>query len=59
MELSLHAPQNLLAGFEGAASRWRREKEKRCERIGREKGKKGDVKVGEGMKRTEAGVNGR
>jgi len=31
-EEAYSAPQNLLAGFEGATSWWRRKKEKRCER---------------------------
>jgi len=42
-------PTNLTPGFEGVASRYRREKEKRCERIGERERKERGRKVVEGM----------
>jgi len=50
------APQNLLAGFEGAASRRRREK--RCERNG-ERERKERGRKSRRDEREKAGVNGR
>jgi len=53
------APQSLPAGFQGAASRRTREKEKRCERNGERERKERGKKSRKRDERDGAGVNGR
>jgi len=50
------APQNLLAGFDEAASRGRKEKENSCEKLGREKGRKERGRKSRRDQRDGAGV---